>query len=77
MTDDEIEISRDGPFDWLRAGMFKRTAYVALNADRIYVRARVDGKWQSVALVDLPDEEKVAQTRRLVARDVEPTLVIE
>jgi hypothetical protein len=63
-------------FDWLRAGMVERIAHVTLNADRIYVRAKIKGKWQSVALADLPHAEKISETKRLIRRDVEPTLVI-
>lgn len=63
-------------FNWLTATMVERIAHVALNASRIYVRARIDGRWRSVALSDLPREEQVAETKRLIHRDVEPSKVV-
>ena len=73
----EFNIERDEQIDWLHAGMLKRAAWVALNADRIYVRVQVKGGWKNVALVDLPDGQKITETRRLIARDVEPHMVIK
>lgn len=77
MIDDILEMDRDEPIDWLRSGWLQRAAYVTLNADRIYVRVKLNGKWQSVALSNLPDAQKIAETRRLVARNIEPTMVVQ
>lgn len=34
------------------------------NADAIYVRAQVDGKWQSVELSKLPEEDAMVHIKR-------------
>ena len=62
--------------EWPGMGIVERVTHIAMNADRIYVRAKIDGSWQSVALSELPETEKFSETKRLAARVVPPTMVI-
>jgi len=46
--------------------------YIERNADRIYVREQVDGKWGSYALTSLPAPLAVSHALRLVRESRTP-----
>lgn len=56
---------------------FERLSFIVKHAGSVYVRAKVDSKWESVALCDLDEMALIVELHRLAKRDVEPTRVVE
>lgn len=52
-------------------------AAIRADASRIYVREQVDGRWQSVALVELPPERQQHWIRRWWQEGREPVRLPE
>jgi hypothetical protein len=48
--------------------------YIARNADRIYVRAQVSGKWDAYALNALPAQDAIEHALRFVKRGQVPVI---
>lgn len=63
--------------NWTGMSFFERIAFIVEHAARIYVRAKVDGKWDSVAVSDLPEMDFIVELHRLAKRGVEPTRIVE
>lgn len=64
------------PREWDDMPAIERLVHIVINASRIFVRAQIEGKWQSVAVSELPDELKLSETRRLALRDAPPVMFI-
>lgn len=63
--------------NWSDMSFFQRLAFIVEHAGRIYVRAKVDGKVQSVPIIDLADNDLIVALHRLAKRGVEPTRIVE
>jgi len=63
--------------NWSEMSFFGRIRFIVGHAEQIFVRAQIEGHWQSVALSELREMELITALHRFAKREVEPTRFIK